>query len=69
MLDQKPVTVQIHQAAQTAPIFVTLPFAWGFEDGATGSPDIGEMYFVGAKLAEYNEGRQAGELAAAQRTR
>ncbi len=45
-------------------IAVTLPFAWGFADGAHGkSVYAGYCLFIGAKLAEYQRGWAAGRAA------
>lgn len=55
-------------ATQTMPRFVTLAFAWGFEDGAQGNTRRGWHYWTldDPRYAEYSEGHDAG-LAAAKR--
>lgn len=64
-------TVQATQPATTTtltalPRFVTLAFAWGFEDGATGNTRQPWAYWTptDARYAEYSEGYDAGQAAA-----
>lgn len=53
-------------ATQTWPRFVTLAFAWGFEDGAQGNRSQPWAYWTptDARYAEYSEGFDAGQAAA-----
>ncbi len=55
-------TSVVQQAVNVKPIFITLAFAWGFEDGAQGKSEYeGYQYFVGPLLSEYRKGHQAGK--------
>lgn len=53
-------------ATQRWPRFVTLAFAWGFEDGALGNRSQPWAYWTptDARYAEYSEGFDAGKAAA-----
>jgi hypothetical protein len=48
---------------QTAmPVFTTIAYAWGEEDGMAGKSEFcGYDYFVGANLADYFAGHAAGK--------
>ena len=51
-------------ATSVKPIYVTLPFAWGFEDGAQGhSLYAGYTLFCGQKFLQYEQGWKAGQAA------
>ncbi len=74
MLATATQTVKPHttagEAPATAPIFVTLAYAWGFEDGAQGNRQRGSAYFLftDPRYEEYNAGFASG-LAAGNRNR
>ncbi len=67
MLATATETVKTLAGAEAAPspIFVTLAYAWGFEDGAQGERSRGWAYFTftDPRYAEYTAGYAAGRSA------
>lgn len=71
MLAQTTQTTQPTIVTTSAPLcdlprFVTLAYAWGFEDGANGERRRGWHYWTmdDPRYAEYSEGHDAGQAAA-----
>ena len=63
---KQPATVATSAPLRDLPRFVTLAYAWGFEDGATGEQRRGWHYWTldDPRYAEYSEGHDAGLVAA-----
>ena len=62
----QPATVTTSAPLRDLPRFVTLAFAWGFEDGGNGATRQGWAYWTptDARYAEYSDGYDAGQAAA-----
>ena len=60
------ITTQTAAPAQISISFVTLAYAWGFEDGGNGERRRGWHYWTmdDPRYAEYSEGHDAGQAAA-----
>lgn len=57
-------TAQTHTHTHTGPVFVTLAWAWGFEDGATGADLAVSDYYTHSdhRWVEFTQGYVAGAL-------
>ena len=62
----QPTTVTTKAPLRDLPRFVTLAFAWGFEDGGNGATRQPWAYWTptDARYAEYSDGYDAGQVAA-----
>lgn len=62
----QPAAIATMPALRTLPRFVTLAFAWGFEDGAQGNRSQPWAYWTptDARYAEYSDGYADGQAAA-----
>lgn len=62
------MTILAEATVVVKPVAVTLPWAWGFQDGATGvSWAEGYGLFAGERLAQYLAGHKVGKAAAARK--